>query len=114
MSNLEWIKRAYERRHGRPAAPGREGRHGAERRTIMIVDDNVKMIEALSRVLDGKYTIIACYSAREVDQRFNDEVHLVILDIKMAPDDGMAIFALLRQRSGRVPIIFHTAYPGNS
>ena len=31
-----------------------------------------------------------------------------------AASAGMAIFALLRQKSARVPIVFHTAYPGGS
>ena len=112
MSSTNWMERASRRSRGLSRTPEREPT--GEKRMIMIVDDNAKIIEALSSVLQSKYDVLACYSAAEVEQRFTDDIRLVILDIKMAPDDGMAIFSLLRHRSERVPIIFHTAYPGNS
>jgi DNA-binding NtrC family response regulator len=116
MTSSDWIGRAYRRAGGLSRGAEHQGRVRAaeERRTIMIVDDNLKMLEALLSVLQEKYDVVTCCSAAEVEKRWSDDVQLVILDIKMAPDDGVAIFSLLRRRSERVPIIFHTAYPGSS
>jgi DNA-binding NtrC family response regulator len=87
---------------------------GARQQTLMIVDDNPRIIDALSAVLRDKYAIVGCASAAEVERRYSDEIKAVLLDIKMAPDDGTVIFAQLRKKSPQLPIIFHTAYPGNS
>jgi DNA-binding response OmpR family regulator len=114
MSGADWIERAYRRRARDPSSALERKERADDGCTIMVVDDNLKVIEALRDVLEGKYAVVACCSSREVEERFRDDIKLVILDIKMVPDDGIAIFSLLRQRSGRVPIIFHTAYPGNS
>ena len=119
MAEREWIKRAFKRSLDASGASSadlaaiREGR-ADERLAVMIVDDNMQIIEALRDVLPGKYAVIACCSAEEVEARFTEEVRLVILDIKMAPVDGVTMFSSLRKRSERVPIVIHTAYPGDS
>ena len=119
MAEREWIKRAFKRSLDASGASSadvaaiRVGR-ADERLTVMIVDDNMQIIEALRDVLPGKYAVIACCSAEEVEARFTEEVRLVILDIKMAPVDGVTMFSLLRKRSEGVPIVIHTAYPGDS
>ena len=113
MPGLDWVKRAYRpaREVAEASAPKEQG---LKKVAIMIVDDNIKIIDALKDVLQGTYLIVPCCSAAEVELRFNSEIKLVLLDIKMSPDDGLVIFSQLRKKSEQVPIIFHTAYPGNS
>ena len=113
MPELEWIKRAYKRSQGASGSASPRERSPA-RRTIMIVDDNPHIIEALGDVLRGKYSVVACSSAEEVEQRYTDDLGLVLLDIKMTPVDGITIFSMLRRKSERLPIVIHTAYPGDS
>src|SRR3954463_12736970 len=94
----------------------RETGEGAPRRkeSVMIVDDDVEVIEALRQILQGKYDVVACSSYAEVDRCPTEDIKVVLLDVKMAPKDGFAVFSLLKQRNQRVRIIFNTAYPGDS
>jgi CheY-like chemotaxis protein len=85
----------------------------ADPATIMIVDDNSEIIEALSSLLKFRYRIISCLSYEQARQRFCREVNLVLLDIKMARKDGVEAFKLLHHEHEGLPIIFHSAYPGS-
>ena len=113
MPALDLIRRAPGAGR-RPWEAKVSAERGARQQTLMIVDDNPRIIDALGAVLRDKYSIVACASAAEVELRYSDEVKVVLLDIKMAPEDGTVIFARLRKKSAQLPIIFHTAYPGNS
>lgn len=85
-----------------------------EKESILIVDDNIEVIEALRQILQQKYTVVACSSYAEVELCPTLDFKVVLLDVKMAPRDGFSIFSLLRQRNQHVRIIFNTAYPGES
>jgi CheY-like chemotaxis protein len=91
-----------------------EGGGPREKESVLIVDDNIEVIEALRQILEDHYHVVACRSYAEVDLCRTDDIRVVLLDVKMAPRDGVAIFSLLRQRSKKVRIIFNTAYPGES
>jgi CheY-like chemotaxis protein len=94
----------------------RETGRGVPRRkeSVLIVDDNIEVIEALRHILQYKYDVVACSSYAEVDRCRTEDIKVVLLDVKMAPKDGLAIFSLLRERNQRMRIIFNTAYPGDS
>jgi CheY-like chemotaxis protein len=111
MDSFESIARVLYARKARERSPRQE------RPSIMIIDDNVEVIEALRQALEGKYVVVACCSHAEVERRLSDlseEIRVVLLDVKMAPMDGFEIFARLKQRNQGVRIIFNTAYPGDS
>jgi CheY-like chemotaxis protein len=110
MSNFKSIARELYAR--KPRKAGRDGPR--EKESVLIVDDNVEVIEALRQILQDKYNVVACSSYAEVDLCRTENIRVVLLDVKMAPRDGAAIFSLLRQRSKKVRIIFNTAYPGES
>lgn len=81
--------------------------------TVMIIDDNVEMIDALSFVLEEHYVIIPCLSYEEARAKMTSEIRVVILDIKMANKDGIEVFQLLKREYENLGIIFHSAYPGS-
>ena len=80
---------------------------------VMIIDDNIEIIEALSLVLKDRYLIIPCFSYEEACAKLTSKMRVVILDIKMANKDGIEIFQLLKQENEHLGIIFHSAYPGS-
>jgi CheY-like chemotaxis protein len=84
------------------------------RESVMIVDDNLEVIEALRQILQQRYDVVACSSYAEVDQGYTDHIKVVLLDVKMAPRDGLEVFSLLRQKNPRVRVLFNTAYAGDS
>lgn len=84
------------------------------RNWLMIIDDDLHIIEALTSVLREHYRLIACLSFEEARQRLAPEINVVLLDIKMATKDGLEVFNLLRAERPELRIIFHSAYPGSS
>ncbi len=80
---------------------------------VMIIDDNIEIMEALSLVLKDYYLIIPCLSYEEARLKMTSEIRVVILDIKMANKDGIEIFQLLKHENENLGIIFHSAYPGS-
>jgi DNA-binding NtrC family response regulator len=78
------------------------------------VDDNPEVARSLDQLLGHKYEMIACSSYAAVEERFTARVDLVLLDIKMAPIDGLVMYGLVRSRNPSVHILLHTAYPGDA
>jgi len=81
--------------------------------TVMIIDDNIEMIDALSLVLKDHYIVIPCLSYEEARTKLTSQIRVVILDIKMANKDGIEVFQLLKRENENLGIIFHSAYPGS-
>ncbi len=75
---------------------------------IMIVDDEESVVSFIeeSLHLEGFNTIIA-YNGREVLEKLNDTIHLIVLDIKMPFLNGFEVAQSLK--NGAIPIIFLTA-----
>lgn len=81
---------------------------------IMIVDDNVDIIEALTNVLRSNYGLIPCLNYEEAIKSLVPEITVVLLDIKMPGKDGIELYKLLKEVRQDLQIIFHSAYPGSS
>lgn len=84
------------------------------RPTILIVDDNVDIIEALTTVLRSHYRLITCLSYEDAKRALVAEIKVILLDIKMAGKDGIEAYRLLKELRSDLRIIFHSAYPGSS
>lgn len=76
--------------------------------SIMIVDDEKEIVSFIeeSLMLEGFHTITA-NNGREAIDKFNDNVNLIILDIKMPYSDGYDVAQQLMNSD--TPIIFLTA-----
>ncbi len=84
-----------------------------ENKTFLVVEDeesNFKLIQAVLRktkakiiwVTDGKSAVEKCMS--------NDEINLVIMDIKMPVMDGFEATRQIKKFNKNLPIIAQTAY----
>ena len=89
------------------------GRGTDSKETVMIIDDNIEVITALSSVLKDHYTLIPCLSFEEANERLTSKTKVVLLDIKMSGKDGIEVFRLLKETNRDLRIIFHSAYPGS-
>jgi DNA-binding NtrC family response regulator len=73
---------------------------------IMIIDDDLDVIEALSTLLKARYRLISCRSFEETENNLSRDINLVLLDIKMAAKDGLEVFGLLKEKHPHLPISF--------
>lgn len=82
--------------------------------TILIVDDDVRNLQALERVLErpDRIVIKATSGGEALKCLLLQEVAVMLLDVKMATMDGYETAALIRTRekTQALPIIFLTAY----
>jgi DNA-binding NtrC family response regulator len=81
---------------------------------IMIIDDDLDVIEALTALLQTRHRLISCRSFEAAKKNLTPDIKLVLLDIKMASKDGIEVFELLEEQRADLRIIFHSAYPGSS
>ena len=108
MESFEEIKRSIFPKELQEDAPE------ALKDTIMIIDDNVDIVEALTSLLRPHYRVISSLSYEDTIKKLSVNARLVLLDIKMASKDGVEVFKLLKEQNEKLPIIFHSAYPGSS
>src|SRR5687767_2227492 len=106
-------RRARSENVGRVAPPGAgvgRGREGCELRTILVVEDEPKILRIVCDYLDraGFRSVEAVdgRSALQLAQR--DRPDLVVLDLGLPDMDGLDVIRRLRERS-RVPVVVLTA-----
>ena len=55
---------------------------------VIVVDDDPAIRTSLASLLNGRYQVILCASAKEAAATITDDICTVILDIKMGMHDG--------------------------
>lgn len=78
--------------------------------TVMIIDDDIHVREALKFVFEKKFNLILCDSGESGINSLNPNVFVVILDIKMEGKNGFETFIEIKKKNIYIPIIFLTAY----
>ncbi|MCY3007260.1 MAG: sigma-54 dependent transcriptional regulator [Planctomycetota bacterium] len=79
--------------------------------TILVVEDQVREREALSRLLKAEgYNTIPASNRPEAIGAFKDRVDLVVCDLRLGNDDGMAVLKEWRHTKPSVPVLMVTAY----
>src|SRR5690606_4957001 len=78
---------------------------------ILVVDDDVRLRDLLTRYLSGQgFEVKSIADARELDRRLQrDPPSLLVLDLMLPGEDGLAICRRLRSAGEMVPIIMLTA-----
>src|SRR5207245_5066817 len=78
---------------------------------VLVVDDDVRLRDLLSRYLTGQGFEVATLSdARDIDKKLQrDPPHIVVLDLMLPGEDGLAVCRRLRGTGENVPIIMLTA-----
>jgi len=80
--------------------------------TILLIDDNKKIVESLSELLVplGFKTLSATNTREAVRELEADHVDVVLLDIKLGEENGIDCFRELRRRDEQLPVIIITGY----
>src|SRR5581483_1034762 len=78
---------------------------------ILVVDDDVRLRDLLSRYLDEQgFQVATLPDGRELDRKLQrDPPHLIVLDLMLPGEDGLAICRRLRGAGEMGPIIMLTA-----
>jgi two-component system phosphate regulon response regulator OmpR len=78
---------------------------------ILVVDDDARLRDLLSRYLGEQgFQVIALPDARDLDRKLQrDPPHLLVLDLMLPGEDGLAVCRRLRAAGESVPIIMLTA-----
>lgn len=79
---------------------------------MMIVDDEERFLSTTKRLLSKKgYEVVTATSGAEALDRLRDEeIHVVILDVKMPGMDGMATLQEIRKSFPLVEVIMLTGH----
>jgi len=82
--------------------------------TVLIVDDDALVLEALKQTFMDDYRVVAASTGEEAIAvvKSDHDLDTVVLDIRMAKMNGLQTARLIRQINSELPIIFHTGYPG--
>ncbi|WP_369208268.1 response regulator transcription factor [Streptomyces sp. PU-14G] len=93
------------------SSPGPGPAPAAEEPTVLVVDDEPAVRDALRRSLsfEGYTTVLACDGAEALDQVAAHQPDLVVLDVLMPRMDGLTAARRLRSTGQRVPILMLTA-----
>ncbi|MEQ1630700.1 MAG: response regulator, partial [Gallionella sp.] len=78
---------------------------------ILIIDDDVRLRELLLRYLDEQgFSARAVADGSAMDKALGlNHFHLLVLDLMLPGEDGLAILRRLRGRGENVPVILLTA-----
>ncbi len=75
----------------------------------MVIDDDDSVLKTTTLILDEEgYQIEAFLTGKEAIDKFNNNIHAVILDINMPGLTGLQVFKKIKLKNPYVPIIFHT------
>ena len=78
--------------------------------SIVVVDDDPRMRELLTRYLNAEgFEIFSAANAEEMDECLrNHKPSLIVLDLMLPSEDGLSICKRLRQKGDSTPIIMLT------
>ncbi|MDR0248932.1 MAG: diguanylate cyclase [Oscillospiraceae bacterium] len=83
----------------------------AEKRSVLIVDDEIANIMAITRMLSPRYTVYAATSGRDAIEATQERLpDVVLLDILMPDMDGYEVLAWFKnnERTKEIPVVFVT------
>jgi CheY-like chemotaxis protein len=80
--------------------------------TILLVDDDVSSINALSNLLKFEYDFEVATNGVDALEKFRGRTFdLVVTDVKMPRMDGIELLRNIRALGNKTPIIVMTGYP---
>ncbi len=78
--------------------------------TVVVVDDDPDVLEALAFVLRDVYSVKTAASGEIGLALIDHDTAAVVLDVKMANMDGFETCEKLRENFKHLPVVFHSAY----
>jgi len=80
-----------------------------ERAEVMVIDDDDSVLKTTMLILEEEgFQIDAFSTGKEAIDKFNNNIHAVVLDINMPDLTGLQVFKRIKSINPYVPIIFHT------
>ena len=80
-----------------------------EKIKVMVIDDDDFVLKTTILILEEEdYQIEAFSTGKEAIDKFNNDIHAVVLDINMPDMTGLQVFKKIKSINPYVPIIFHT------
>ncbi len=80
-----------------------------EKIKVMVVDDDDSVLKTTTLILEEEgYLVDAFSTGKEAIDKFNNNIHAVVLDINMPDLTGLQVFKELKLINPYTPIIFHT------
>src|SRR4030043_225664 len=83
-----------------------------EKMKMMLVDDEERFLETTKKLLERKgYLVVTALSGPEaLDKLQKENIHVVILDVKMPGMDGIATLKAIKNRYPLVEVIMLTGH----
>ena len=79
--------------------------------SIMIVDDDARVLKGLSIFLSKKYNVTEAKDGQTaIKLASKKSIYCVVLDIKMEGINGFKVYEKIKEINNNLPIIFYTAY----
>jgi two-component system C4-dicarboxylate transport response regulator DctD len=103
--DLDHLKDALRDGDGESATPARDARP-----IVFVVDDDASIRQSLELLLQATYRVRTYPGASEALAAMDENVAVVVLDVKMTGLDGFATYKRMREKDADVPIIFYSAY----
>ena len=80
-----------------------------ENAKVIVIDDDDSVLKTTTLILEEEgYQIEAFSTGKEAIDKFNNNIHAVVLDINMPGLTGLQVFKKIKLKNPYVPIIFHT------
>jgi len=80
-----------------------------QKAAVMVIDDDDSVLKTTTLILEEEgYQIEAFSTGKEAIDTFNNNIHVVVLDINMPDMTGLQVFKKIKSINPYVPIIFHT------
>ena len=79
--------------------------------TLLVVDDELSVRMTISTAFEWKYNVLLCSNSKEALATVQThEVHVAVLDIKMAGESGLDLLATLKERHPLIEVIMLTGF----
>ncbi len=83
---------------------------GVAKPKILVIDDDPTILRAMEFTLQDKYAVHVCDNGTLGVSLVDEEVQVIILDIKMPEKDGFQIYEEIKSLHPLKPIIFYSAF----
>lgn len=92
----------------RSAAPRQATVDGSS--SILVIDDDQRIRQAIELNLGRRHSLRLCTSGEEALRNLDEDIAVILLDLKMPNADGFEVLRQIRQKSPSILVIIYSAY----
>ena len=88
-----------------------------DKKTILVVDDDPDVLQAISGYLDSDYNVLRAETGAEALQQskdFKSEIHLLLSDFQMPGMTGMELAAQIAAQRPKIKVLLMSGYPAGT